>query len=70
MLAFLHCAVARITLICNKMQGHTVAHLIETLRYKPEGHGFESCCVIDINLHFLESTQPTTYMSTNAGSCG
>ena len=22
--------------------GHTVAQLVETLRYKPEGHGFDS----------------------------
>ena len=61
-------AVARIALKCSKIQGHAVAQLIEALRYKPEGCGFDSCCVIDINLPSLGSTQPITDMSTNAGA--
>jgi hypothetical protein len=70
MLAVLQCAVARITLICSKIQGHAVAQLIQALRYKPEGRGFDSCCVIDINLPSLGSTQPITDTSTNAGAHG
>ena len=27
---------------CNKYRGHAVAHLIEAMRYKPEGGGFNS----------------------------
>jgi hypothetical protein len=70
MLAFLHCAVAIITLICSKIHGHSVAQLIEALRYKLEGRGFDSCCIIDINLPSLGSTQPITDMSKNAGVYG
>jgi hypothetical protein len=71
-LAFFKCAVVRITFTstCSKIQGHAVAQLIEALRYKPEGRGFDSCCVIDINLFSLGSTQPITDMNTNAGVYG
>jgi hypothetical protein len=31
-------------------QGRTVAQLVEVLRYKPEGHGFDSKFFIDIDL--------------------
>jgi len=66
MLAFLRCAVVRIRFICSKIQGHVVVRLIEALRYKPEGRGFDSCCVIDINLPSLGSTQTVTDMSIKA----
>jgi hypothetical protein len=36
------------------IMGHSVAQLVEALRYKPEGRGFDS----------LGSTQPLTKMST------
>jgi hypothetical protein len=68
MLEFFHCAVAIITLICSKIRGHAVAQLIEALSYKPEGRGFDSCCVIDTSLPSLGWTQPITDMSTNAGA--
>jgi hypothetical protein len=29
-------------LVSAKMQGHAVAHLVEALRYKPEGREFDS----------------------------
>ena len=70
MLVFLHCGVATIMLIFSKIQGHSVAQLIMALRYKPEGRGFDSCCIIDINLPSLGSTQPITDMSTNVGAYG
>ena len=47
-----------------------MVQLIEALRYKPEGRGLDSCCVIDINLPSLGSTRPITDMRTNAGSYG
>ena len=59
--------------------GHAVAQLVETLRYKPEGHGFDSrWChrnfFIDIILPAAllpwGSTQPLTEMSTRNISWG
>jgi hypothetical protein len=29
---------------CVQKDGHAVAQLVEALRYKPEGGGFDSCC--------------------------
>jgi hypothetical protein len=31
-----------ICLACVKLKGHAVAQLVEALRYKPEGSGFDS----------------------------
>jgi hypothetical protein len=43
------CSTVTFDLLClillscpNNMLGHAVAHSIEALRYKPEGHGFVS----------------------------
>ena len=45
-----------------------MAQLVEVLRYKSEGRGFDSRCVINIFLSAAiwpwESTQPLTEMST------
>jgi len=55
--------------------GHTEAQLVEALRSKPEGRGFDSDGVIGI-FHFsertmaLELTQPLTEMSTRNISWG
>ena len=47
---------------------HAVAQLVEALRYKPEGCGFDSRCVIHLSLPAApwpwEQTQPLTEMST------
>ena len=35
--------------VVHSLQGHAVTQLVETLRYKPEGRGFDSrWCVIGI----------------------
>jgi hypothetical protein len=49
--------------------GYAVALLVEALRYKPEGHGFDSqCCHWNFSLTIrtvtLGLTQPLTEMST------
>jgi len=56
----------------NSLQGHEVAQLVEALRYKAEGRGFDSrwChCNFSFTQSFrphyaLGSTQPLTEMST------
>ena len=50
----------------NLQLGYAVAQLIEELRYKPEGRGFDSRWC-----HFsLGSTQPPTELSTRSISWG
>ena len=52
--------------------GHTLAQLLEALRYKPEGRGFNSrCCHWNFSLHnpsghtmVLRLTQHLTHVST------
>jgi hypothetical protein len=41
-------ARAGVTVKLMKLMGYAVAQLIEALRYKPEGRGFNSRCVIRI----------------------
>jgi hypothetical protein len=58
--------------------GHAVAQLVEALRYKPEGRGFDPDYVIGIfhghnrfgRTAALGSTQPLTEMSTRNVSWG
>jgi hypothetical protein len=45
--------------------GRAVAQLVEALRYKPEGRGFDSSRTMA-----LASTQPLTEMSTRSISWG
>jgi hypothetical protein len=52
----------------NCLSGHAVAHLVEVMRYKPEGRGFDSRWC-DWNLT-LASTQPLREMSTSSISWG
>jgi len=60
------------------MLGHAVAQLVEALRYKPEGRGFDSrWCLWNFVLHnpsgrtvALELTQPLTEMNTRNISLG
>jgi hypothetical protein len=48
-----------------------VAQLVEVLRYKPEGRGFDSQqCHPSGPIIALGSTQTLTEMSTNNTSCG
>ena len=60
-------------------RGQAVAQLVEALRYKPEGRGFDSRWCHWIFFHWynrsgrtmaLESTQPLTEMSTRNVSWG
>jgi hypothetical protein len=53
--------------------GYAVAQLVEALRYKPEGSGFDSRWGHSIpsgRTMVLGSTQPLTEMSTRGISCG
>ena len=69
--------------MCNRMfgnrinirlSGHAVAQLVEALRYKPEGRGFDSRIFRSSNPSVstvaLGLTQPVTEMSTRIISCG
>jgi len=47
-------------------EGHAVAHLVEALRYKPEGHGFDYRCCHSGRTMALASTQPLAAMSTRS----
>ena len=55
-----------------KQMGSAVAQLVEALRYKPEGRGFDSqlCLWNSGPTMALGSTQPLTEMSTGNISCG
>ena len=62
--------------IPERTWGHTVAQLVEALRYKPEGRGFDSRWRhLNFSLTILPasptlgSTQPLTEMSTRNISC-
>jgi hypothetical protein len=63
--------------LCEDL-GYVVAQLVEALRYKPEGCGFDSrWCHWNFLLHnpysrtmFLESTQPQTELCTRNMSWG
>ena len=54
----------------SSIRGHAVAQLVEALRYKPEGRGFDSrwChwnfSLTSVSTMALGSTQPLTEMST------
>jgi hypothetical protein len=54
------------------VQGYAKAQLVEALRYKPEGRGFDSqlCLWNSGPTMALGSTQPLTEMSTGNISCG
>jgi hypothetical protein len=63
--------------LCNYLfytvcEGHAVAQLVEALRYKPEGRGFESrwCHNPSGRTVALGLTQPLTEMSTRYISWG
>jgi len=56
------------------VMGHAVAQLVEAVRHKPEGRGFDSqwCHWNNPSGHTmaLGLTQPLTEMSTRSISCG
>ena len=64
------CDVFRYIMI--SVRGHAVAQLVEALRYKPEGRGFDSrWCRLEFFIDIiLGSTQPLTEKSTRNISWG
>jgi hypothetical protein len=53
-----------------RILGHAVAQLVEALRYKSEGRGFDSRRNPSGRIMALGLTQPVTEMSTNNISWG
>jgi hypothetical protein len=62
---YFHAQSTRFTLV-TKQTGLAVAHLVESMRYKPEGRGFETSG----RTMTLKSTQLLTEMSTRIISWG
>jgi hypothetical protein len=68
------CSIVRLINKCYLCKWHAVAQLVEALRYKPEGRGFDSRWCHWNNpfgrTMALGSTQPLTEMSTRNISWG
>jgi len=59
-------------MLCSHTMEHEVAQLVKTLRYRPEGRGFDPlwCHNPIVGIMALGSTQLLTEMSTRNVSCG